>query len=156
MSVNLKKIAVILSSVFLLTACGQKSGELENEGDISVTVANPGTQDDFRSNVATVVYFGYDSSVLSVQDMQKLDEQIEWMNRYPDTRFVIEGNCDSRGTVDYNIALGERRASAVYRYLVEKGIDASRLTVKSNGKELAVGISEEEYQKDRNATTLCS
>ena len=150
--INIKKIASAFAVCLLFTACSTKREEVEDKVVVDVT---PGSSDDFKQTESTIVYFDYDKHTLTESEKAKLDSQAEWMKKYPDVRFVIEGNCDSRGTPEYNIGLGERRANFVREYLVSQGVSRDRLEIKSNGKALARNVdSEEEHQKDRNATTV--
>ena len=84
-----------------------------------------------------------------------LDAQAAWLQRYPDVRVRIEGNCDDRGTEEYNFALGSRRAAAVKDYLVAHGVSAARIDTVSYGKEhpISIGNTEDDYAKNRNAHT---
>ena len=94
------------------------------------------------AKVGSTVYFGYDESSLSAEAQATLDRQAAFLKANPSIRIVIEGHCDERGTREYNLALGDRRASAARDYLVAKGVNASRLTTISYGKERpAVGGS---------------
>lgn len=100
------------------------------------------TPDEMLAKVGSTVYFGYDESTLSAEAQATLDRQAAFLKANPTIRIVIEGHCDERGTREYNLALGDRRASAARDYLVAKGVNASRLTTISYGKERpAVGGS---------------
>jgi peptidoglycan-associated lipoprotein len=100
------------------------------------------TPDEMLAKVGSTVYFGYDESTLSAEAQATLDRQAAFLKANPTIRIVLEGHCDERGTREYNLALGDRRASAARDYLVAKGVNASRLTTISYGKERpAVGGS---------------
>ena len=100
------------------------------------------TPDEILAKVGSTVYFGYDQSTLTAEGQATLDRQAAFLKANPTIRIVIEGHCDERGTREYNLALGDRRASAARDYLVAKGVNASRLTTISYGKERpAVGGS---------------
>ena len=100
------------------------------------------TPDEMLAKVGSTVYFGYDKSILTAEGQATLDRQAAFLKANPTIRIVIEGHCDERGTREYNLALGDRRASAARDYLVAKGVNASRLTTISYGKERpAVGGS---------------
>ena len=100
------------------------------------------TPDEMLAKVGSTVYFGYDQSTLTAEAQATLDRQAAFLKSNPSIRIVIEGHCDERGTREYNLALGDRRASAARDYLVAKGVNASRLTTISYGKERpAVGGS---------------
>jgi peptidoglycan-associated lipoprotein len=115
----------------------------------------PGSSQDFVVNVGDRVYF--DTDAYEVRDDAKplLDAQSSWLRRYPAVNVRIEGNCDERGTREYNLALGARRANAVRDYLVSHGIAAARIQTISYGKEQPIdtGSGEEAWQKNRNAHT---
>ena len=99
------------------------------------------------------VHFEYDSSTLTQDSRKQLSENAEWIKNNGKSTVQIEGHCDSRGSVEYNLALGERRAKAVKNYLVSLGIDSKRLTIISYGEEkpIATGDSEDAYAKNRRA-----
>jgi peptidoglycan-associated lipoprotein len=101
----------------------------------------------------STVNFDYDKSTLSADMRQKLQANADWMRTNSNVNIQIEGHCDARGSIEYNIALGERRANAVKAYLVSQGIPAARLSVISYGKEkpLAMGDSESDYAQNRRA-----
>jgi peptidoglycan-associated lipoprotein len=105
---------------------------------------------------ADTVYFDTDRYNIDSQDAAALAQQAQWLSRYPNKRATIEGHCDERGTRDYNLALGERRANAAKNYLVSQGVDASRVTTVSYGKErpIALGSDEAAYAKNRRAVTV--
>lgn len=95
----------------------------------------PGTQQDLAQNVGDRIFFAYDSYDLSPEARATLDRQAQWLNQYGQLSITIEGHADERGTREYNIALGEKRANAVKNYLTGLGVSASRLSVISYGKE---------------------
>ena len=99
------------------------------------------------------VYFDFDSAVLRDDARKTLDEDISWLKTNPNVRVQIEGHCDERGTEEYNLALGERRANAAKQYLIKNGIDASRLFTISYGESRPVdpGHSETAWAKNRRA-----
>jgi peptidoglycan-associated lipoprotein len=99
------------------------------------------------------VFFDYDSASLSEGEKQKLMNNIEWMKKNTKAKLTIEGHCDQRGSAEYNLALGERRANAVRQILISNGIPGSRVTTVSFGKEklLANGDSDEAMAKNRRA-----
>ena len=117
----------------------------------------PGSQEDFVTSVTSdTIHFDTDRYNVDVQSQAILQSQAQWLARYPDKKITIEGHCDERGTRDYNIALGERRANAAKNYLTSVGIDASRITTVSYGKErpVALGSDEESWAKNRRAVTI--
>lgn len=107
-------------------------------------------------SIGDTVLFGYDSSQLSADAMATLDSQAALLNAKPSFRVKVEGHADERGTREYNLALGERRASAARDYLVAKGVDGSRIRIVSYGKErpAAVGSNEEAWAKNRRSVTV--
>ena len=104
----------------------------------------------------TTVYFAFDSSALSAEAVSALDSQIAWLKKNPKVNVVIQGYCDKRGTAEYNLALGERRANAVKQYLVSQGIAADRISVISYGKErpAVLGNNEAAWAQNRRAVTV--
>ena len=107
-------------------------------------------------SIGDTVLFGYDSSQLSADAMATLDAQAALLNAKPSFRVKIEGHADERGTREYNLALGERRASATRDYLVAKGVDGSRIRIVSYGKErpAVVGSNEDAWAKNRRSVTV--
>ena len=105
------------------------------------------------------IYFDFDQYAVRPDGRLVLDLQAAWLNRYPGVQVRIEGNCDERGTREYNLALGARRAESVRAYLVSRGVNASRITTISYGKERPIdsGTNEDAWAKNRNGhTTLVS
>jgi peptidoglycan-associated lipoprotein len=102
------------------------------------------------------VFFAYDQSDISSEGQQILQRQAEWLKRYPQVSITIEGHCDERGTREYNLALGERRASAVKNVLVALGIQSARIQTISYGKErpIVVGSDENGYAQNRVGITM--
>ncbi|MDQ8029958.1 MAG: peptidoglycan-associated lipoprotein Pal [Brevundimonas sp.] len=117
--------------------------------------AAPGSEQDFIVNVGDRVYFDLDSYTVRPEARPRLDAQVQWLQRYPGVTVRIEGNADERGTREYNLALGARRAESVRTYLIERGIPAARIDTISFGKErpIAAGSSEESWARNRNAHT---
>ena len=105
-----------------------------------------------RNVVTQLIYFDYNKADLTDQDKATLDAKIPVLNANPGLRIRVAGNCDARGSDEYNLALGQRRASAAKRYLVDHGVDASRIDVISYGKErpVAQGDTEQAYAQNRN------
>ena len=95
----------------------------------------PGSLEDFTVNVGDRVYFDTDQYNLDAEDRSRLDRQAAWLQQYPQVRIMVAGNADERGTREYNLALGARRAEAVRAYLVSLGVDGSRIETVSYGKE---------------------
>jgi peptidoglycan-associated lipoprotein len=148
-----------LAALSLLAACASKppaTGGTQT-GTQTTTPSGPsitpGSQEDLVANVGDRVFFELNSSSLSDAAQATLDKQVAFLQRYPTDKFQIAGNCDDRGTEEYNIALGNRRAHSAKEYLVAKGISASRLTTISYGKDrpTALGDNEEAWAQNRNA-----
>jgi peptidoglycan-associated lipoprotein len=115
----------------------------------------PGSERDFVINVGDTVYFDFDKADIRADAGPVLDGQAGWLRRYTDVRVRVEGNCDERGTREYNFALGARRAEAVRSYLVAHGVAAGRITTISYGKERPVdpGTGETAWAHNRNGHT---
>jgi peptidoglycan-associated lipoprotein len=115
----------------------------------------PGSVQDFVIHAGDRIYFDLNAYTLKADAHTTLDAQAAWLQRYPEVRVRIEGNCDDRGTEEYNFALGERRAQAVKDYLADHGVSAARIATVSYGKEhpIAIGSTEDDYAKNRNAHT---
>lgn len=113
----------------------------------------PGSVEDFRVSVGDRVFFGYDRFDLTPEARQVLERQAAWLRQYPNVRILVAGNCDERGTREYNLALGARRAAAARDYLVSLGVAANRLETVSYGKErpLDARSNEEAWSVNRNA-----
>lgn len=128
--------------------------------DTGTTPASgPGTQEHFATTVGatnTVVYFDTDKYDIDSEDAGKLQAQGQYFTQYPAVTFTIEGHADERGTRDYNLALGERRANAAKNYLVSLGIPAERIRTLSYGKErpVAMGSDEGSWAQNRRAATV--
>jgi peptidoglycan-associated lipoprotein len=115
----------------------------------------PGSTQDFVVNVGDRVYFDLDEFTVRSDAQPVLAAQAAWLNRYPAVQVRIEGNCDERGTHEYNLALGARRANSVREFLVSRGVAPSRIITISYGKERPIdpGTGEEAWQKNRNGHT---
>lgn len=121
----------------------------------TTSVGGAGTQADLEANVGDRVFFGYDQYELTGEARGTLDRQVAWMNQFPNTNITIEGHADERGTREYNIALGERRATAVKNYLISTGVSASRINTISYGKEqpAVIGSDTQSWAQNRRAVT---
>jgi peptidoglycan-associated lipoprotein len=119
----------------------------------------PGSLQDFQTNVGDTVHFALDKYNIDASDQGLLNRQAQWLNRYPSVRVTIEGNCDERGTREYNLALGARRANAVKEYLVSQGVSADRIDTISYGKERPICTESNEScwaQNRRGVTAITS
>ncbi|MDP6816912.1 MAG: peptidoglycan-associated lipoprotein Pal [Alphaproteobacteria bacterium] len=140
-----------------------QSSATDSSADAAVDVAAvessgpiPGSQEDLVQNVGDRVFFEYDSAVLTPEGRRTLERQAEWLRLFPELKIMIEGHCDERGTREYNLALGERRATAARDYLIAFGMDSSRLQTTSYGKErpYALGHNEESWKLNRRSVTV--
>ena len=160
-----QKLLAVVCGAALLTACASKQEGADLYGntaggwnsDVDVTdIDATGLTKQFRKETTPVVYFRLTSSDLDGAARSTLAEQAAWLKKNPRALIVIEGNCDERGTTEYNFALGERRANAAKRYLIANGVESKRIRTISYGKEkpTATGSTEEAWAKNRNATTV--
>lgn len=117
--------------------------------------AVPGSEQDFVVNVGDRVYFDLDSYTIRQDAYARLDAQAAWLARYPNVMVRIEGNADERGTAEYNISLGARRAESVRAYLIQRGVAPARIDTISFGKErpIAEGSTEQAWARNRNGHT---
>ena len=117
--------------------------------------ARPGSEQDFVVNVGDRIYFDLDSYQVSAEARPRLDAQAQWLQRYPSITVRIEGNADERGTREYNLALGARRAESIRNYLIDRGVPAGRIDTISFGKErpIAQGSTEDSWARNRNGHT---
>lgn len=129
-----------------------------NQSTSAVGSIVPGSQADFSAKMAgqDTIFFDTDRFNIDSADVAALQSQASWLMQYPGKRAMIEGHADERGTREYNLALGERRANAAKNYLVSLGIEASRLSVVSFGKErpVAFGSDEQSWARNRRAVTI--
>ncbi|MCR9268979.1 MAG: peptidoglycan-associated lipoprotein Pal [Henriciella sp.] len=131
--------------------------EVEVVEDTMPAVTGPvrGSLEDFQVNVGDRVYFDLDQYRLTTDAQNILKRQAAWLASYPNVNILVAGNCDERGTREYNLALGERRASVVKNYLVDLGVDPARIQTVSYGKErpIALGSNEASWAQNRNGFT---
>ena len=176
--------ATIAAAAFLLGACGSTSDTATSasggttaagsgmngadggagSGSISSSQLDgygaggvrPGSQDDLEVNVGDRVYFGFDNASLDSTARQTLDRQGDWLQQFPEIQIMVEGHTDERGTTEYNLALGERRAAEVKNYLTALGVSPSRILTISYGEERPAdpGHDETAYQLNRRAVTV--
>lgn len=173
---GLKMAGILLASTALLAGCGKKNidglppvadgteygdGQTDpnangNNGDGQIVL---GSQEDFLRSVGEGrdrIFFDTDKYNIDNVDQATLQSQAQWLAQYPNKNIVIEGHCDERGTRDYNLALGERRANAAKNYMVSLGIDPTRIQTVSHGKErpAAIGSNESAWAQNRRAVTI--
>ncbi len=152
-------IAILLTLVFV-SACQTKPVDTAGAGaggaagmDGTVT---PGTQADLENNVGDRVWFEFDSSNLTAEAQATLTRQATWMAANPSVTLTVEGHADERGTREYNLALGERRANKAKEFLISAGVSSTRLSTISYGKErpAVVGNDEEAWKQNRRAVSV--
>ena len=166
---TIRKTTAMIAAITMLTvgACAKKAPETlppapdgsgsTDTGAGTGTGVVPGSQADFVANVSSDrIFFDLDQYNVDAQDQTTLQSQAQWLARYPAVRVTLEGHADERGTRDYNIALGERRANAAKNYLASLGVDPNRIQVISYGKErpAALGSNEEAWAQNRRAVTV--
>jgi peptidoglycan-associated lipoprotein len=158
------KALSLLAAVSLLAACETAPDNGGNTGGggavtpppAASTGIRPGSEQDLVANVGDRVWFAYDKSVVTPEGRQVLEKQADWLKKYPNVTVTVEGHCDERGTREYNLALGERRATAVKNVLVALGIPANRVSTISYGKErpAVVGSNEAAWAQNRRGVTV--
>jgi peptidoglycan-associated lipoprotein len=159
---------MVAIALIALSACAKKRVELPpapigTQGSQTQTQPTqptgpvPGSQEDFVASVtADRIFFDTDKFDVDAEDQEVLRSQAAWLAKYPNKRVTIEGHADERGTRDYNIALGERRANSAKNFLSSLGVDAGRISTISYGKERpdALGSDEASWARNRRAVTL--
>ena len=160
------KILSVLAAVALVAACEtapESTGASQSSGASNTTSSAAtrveimmGSQEDLVVNVGDRVFYGYDSSELSSEARGTLEKQAAWLSKFGNVRVVIEGHADERGTREYNLALGDRRANATKDYLVALGINPSRIKTISYGKErpAAIGSNETAWAQNRRGVMV--
>lgn len=159
----MKKVLCLMAALVLVSACdstdsgngdGSANGGMNGSGKMGA--AKPGTQEDLVVNVGDRVFFAYNESDLSAEARATLDRQATWLKKYGAANITVEGHADERGTREYNLALGERRATAVKNYLVADGVGASRVRTVSYGKErpAVIGSNEAAWAQNRRGVTV--
>jgi len=151
---GLLRAAALVVLVVALAACARNG--TTGVGNMGPGGGAPGSQQEFLVTVGDRVFFDTDSSELSATATATLDKQAAWLNHYSQYKILIEGHADERGTREYNIALGARRAAVVVAYLESKGVSAARITSKSFGKERPVAICDDIscWSQNRRAVTV--
>ncbi len=149
----MKKLLSLFCAVLFLSGCSLfgSGGGLFGGSDCDSAEAR-----DFMENAENTVLFALDSSKLSANAVESLDTQVKWLKKNPKVNVAVEGHCDERGTREYNLALGERRANAVKQYLVSRGVASSRISTISYGKErpVAMGSNEAAWSQNRRGVTV--
>ena len=160
-------LTVLLAAGLGLSACAKKAPQIlppdpggapSQSAGTDTGAPTPGSQADFAATLMgqDTIYFDTDRYNIDATDQQALAAQAQWLLKYPAKRLTIEGHADERGTREYNLALGERRANAAKNYLASLGVDAARISTVSYGKErpVALGSDEESWSKNRRAVTV--
>ena len=157
---NLRSMT-LLAAVLLVAACAEQpanNGAATGAGGAQsqATAVQPGSAEDFKTNVGDRVFFDFDKSEIKQEGRTVLQRQAEWLKKYPNVTVTVEGHCDDRGTREYNLALGERRATAVKKMLVALGVPANRVSTISYGKErpAVVGDNEAAWAQNRRGVTV--
>jgi peptidoglycan-associated lipoprotein len=146
------KFAAVILGMLAVAGCAKQT----DQSGALASAATPGSQQDFVVNVGDRVFFETDSSELTDQARATLDKQAQWLNNYNRYAFTVEGHADERGTREYNIALGARRAETVRQYLVSRGLSAQRMRTISYGKERPVALCNDIscWSQNRRAVTV--
>ncbi|HWG80119.1 MAG TPA: peptidoglycan-associated lipoprotein Pal [Stellaceae bacterium] len=162
---NLRFLSLV-AGVMLLAACADNTPSSNsatggaNASTPSTTSSSgsvqPGSEQDLAQNVGDRVFFDYDKSDIKAEGRQVLQRQADWLKKYGNVTVTVEGHCDERGTREYNLALGERRATAVKKMLVALGVPANRVSTISYGKErpAVVGSNEAAWAQNRRGVTV--
>ncbi len=147
------KLAAVLAVALSMGACAKQNGGV---GDANANLATPGSQQEFVVNVGDRVFFESDQTDLTPQAIATLEKQAQWLQTYNHYSFTIEGHADERGTREYNIALGAKRAQSVRSFLASRGIDPSRMRTISYGKERPVAVCNDIscWSQNRRAVTV--
>src|SRR4051794_38878435 len=155
--VRAMKFAAMVVAGLSMAACSTNPNAM-NRANAGLGAGNaaPGSAQDFVVNVGDRVFFESDSSELTPQSIATLDKQADWLGRYNRYAFTVEGHADERGTREYNIALGARRAQAVRDYLTSRGVEANRMRTISYGKERPVAGCNDiaGWSKNRRSVTV--
>jgi peptidoglycan-associated lipoprotein len=156
----MRKVLIAAAAVASLAACASRPEPTPTPPATSTPAPTqpsqgptPGSVEDFRVSVGDRVFFGYDRFDLTPEARSVLERQAAWLRQYPNVRILVAGNCDERGTREYNLALGARRAAAARDYLESLGVAANRMESVSYGKErpLDPRANEEAWSVNRNA-----
>jgi len=127
-----------------------------NTTGVTNSNVTPGTQQDLVVNVGDRVFFGYDQFDLTAEARTQIEKQAAWLKQYPNVNIMVEGHCDERGTREYNLALGEKRATSVRNYLIANGVAATRIQTISYGKErpAVMGADETSWAQNRRGVLV--
>ena len=144
-------LAAVLAAALVVSGCAKNADQTGMAG-----AAAPGSQQDFVVNVGDRVFFESDQTDLTPQSRATLDKQVQWLQQYSQYTFTVEGHADERGTREYNIGLGSRRAQSVREYLASRGINPQRMRTISYGKERPVAVCNDIscWSQNRRAVTV--
>jgi peptidoglycan-associated lipoprotein len=148
---------IALLASLAIAGCASKKN-LNSAADLGLGgagAATPGSAQDFTVNIGDRIFFDTDSSAIRADAQQTLARQAQWLNKYGQYRIVVEGHADERGTREYNLALGARRAAATRDYLASQGVNAGRIKTISYGKERPVAVCDDIscWSQNRRAVT---
>jgi peptidoglycan-associated lipoprotein len=144
-----------VAALALLAACSSQPTTTATGSAGTASSIVPGSQEDLVANVGDRVFYDFNTSSLRPDAQATLDKQAAWLGKYSSVNVQIAGNCDERGTEEYNLALGQRRANSAASYLKAKGVASPRMTTISYGKDrpTAQGSTEDAWAQNRNAIT---
>ena len=152
-TLHVVRFAAVLAVGLAISACAKNAEDAQAN---AAGQATPGSQQDFVVNVGDRVFFESDQTNLTPQSRATLDKQVQWLQQYNQYTFTIEGHADERGTREYNLALGARRATATKDYLASRGVPAKRMKTISYGKERPVATCDDIscWSQNRRAVTV--
>jgi peptidoglycan-associated lipoprotein len=171
---GVRKVLSLLAVMVLVAGCSHKpddSGAVTTSSDNTTLGAPmngaspvspvsgsavPGSEQDLVTSVGDRVFFGYNQYDLTSEARATIEKQAQWLKTYPNVNVMVEGHCDERGTREYNLALGEKRAMAERNYLIALGIDSKRIQTISYGKErpAVMGSDESSWAQNRRAVMV--
>ena len=167
-----KRLLSLLAVLVIVAGCSKNepdTGVVTTDGDLTASDRAPistidqtsggplaGTQQDLVVNVGDRVFFGYDQHDLNGEARSTVERQAQWLNTYPNVNVVIEGHADERGTREYNLALGEKRAMTIRNYLIANGVSTGRIQTISYGKErpAVMGADESSWAQNRRGVLV--
>ncbi|MGO4833252.1 peptidoglycan-associated lipoprotein Pal [Rhizobiaceae sp. 2RAB30] len=152
---TMNPIALALVATLAVAGCASKKTP-NSAADLGLGAATPGSAQDFTVNVGDRIFFDTDSTVIRADAQQTLSKQAQWLSKYSNYAVTVEGHADERGTREYNLALGARRAAAARDFLVARGVKANRIRTISYGKERPVAVCDDIscWSQNRRAVTV--
>jgi len=152
-------MVIALTLTLALAGCASKKNLPNSAGDLGLGAngsATPGSAQDFTVNVGDRIFFDTDSTSIRADAQQTLSRQAQWLAKYPNYQIIVEGHADERGTREYNLALGARRAAATKEYLASRGVPAGKMKTISYGKEKPVAVCDDIscWSQNRRAVTV--